>query len=53
LERLAEIAGLDRTFAGAVERAERNITLATAEKLAKAVDMTVAELLTPCDIHKL
>jgi len=25
----------------AVERAERNITLATAEKLAKAVDMTV------------
>ena len=46
-ETLAEIAGLDRTFVGAVERAERNITLATAEKLAKAFDLMVADLLTP------
>jgi len=52
-ETLAEIAGLDRTFVGAVERAERNITLASAEKIAKAFDMNVADLLTPCDIHKL
>jgi len=46
-ETLAEVAGLDRTFVGAVERAERNITLASAEKIAKAFDMTVADLLTP------
>ncbi|MGD8854450.1 MAG: helix-turn-helix transcriptional regulator [Gammaproteobacteria bacterium] len=46
-ETLAELAGLDRTFIGAVERAERNITLASAEKLANAFDMTVAELLSP------
>lgn len=46
-EALALNAGLDRTFVGAVERAERNITLATAEKLAKAFDLTVADLLTP------
>lgn len=46
-ETLALNAGLDRTFVGAVERAERNITLATAEKLAKALGMTVADLLTP------
>ncbi len=44
-ETLALNAGLDRTFVGAVERAERNITLATAEKLATAFGLTVAELL--------
>lgn len=44
-ETLAEIAGLERSFVGAVERAEHNITVATAEKLAKAFDLTVADLL--------
>ena len=44
-ETLALNAGLDRTFVGAVERAERNITLATAEKLAHAFGLTVADLL--------
>jgi|GEM_PF-1014999 len=44
-ETLALNAGLDRTFVGAVERAERNITLATAEKLATAFGLTVADLL--------
>jgi len=46
-ETLALNAGLDRTFVGAIERAERNITLATAEKIAKAFGMSVADLLTP------
>ncbi len=46
-ETLALNAGLDRTFVGAIERAERNITLASAEKIAKAFGMTVADLLTP------
>lgn len=44
-EPLAQMAGLDWTFGGAVERAERNITPATAEKLAKAFNLSVAELL--------
>jgi len=44
-ETLALNAGLDRSFVGAVERAERNITLATAEKLAQAFGLTVADLL--------
>jgi len=44
-ETLALNAGLDRTFVGAVERAERNITLASAEKLATALGLTVADLL--------
>ncbi|HHH43904.1 MAG TPA: XRE family transcriptional regulator [Gammaproteobacteria bacterium] len=47
-ETLAAVAGLDRTFVGAIERAERNITLVSAEKIAKAFDMTVAELLASC-----
>ena len=49
-ETLALNAGLDRTFVGAIERAERNITLASAEKIAKAFGMTVADLLTPYNI---
>ncbi len=51
-ETLALDAGLDRTFVGAIERAERNITLASAEKIANAFGMTVADLLTHGDIHK-
>ena len=51
-ETLAQIAGLDRTFVGAVERAERNVTLATAEKLATAFNLSVAELLAPYDINR-
>ena len=46
-ETLAELAGLNRTFVGAIERCEHNSTLATVEKLAKAFDLSVAELLTP------
>lgn len=46
-EALAEIAELDRSFVGAIERAERNITLATAEKLANAFNLSVADLLVP------
>jgi len=51
-ETLALNAGLDRTFVGAIERAERNITLASAEKIAKAFSMTIADLFTPCDIDQ-
>ncbi|GMQ88657.1 MAG: hypothetical protein BMS9Abin09_0087 [Gammaproteobacteria bacterium] len=51
-EALALNAGLDRTFVGAIERAERNITLASAEKIAKAFGMSIADLLTPCDFPK-
>ena len=46
-ETLALNAGLGRTFIGAVERMERNITLASAERIAKAFGLTVADLLTP------
>jgi len=46
-ETLAMNAGLDRTFVGAIERAERNLTLATAEKIANVFQLSVADLLSP------
>ncbi|MGD9547806.1 MAG: helix-turn-helix domain-containing protein [Candidatus Krumholzibacteriia bacterium] len=46
-EGLAEIADLHRTYVGSVERGERNISLVNVERLAKALDLTVCQLL--CD----
>ena len=45
-ERLADLCGLHRTYIGAVERGERNVTLSTLEVLASVVGVSVAELLT-------
>lgn len=44
-EKLAELAGLHRTYIGAVERAERNITLVNAQKIAEALDVALADCL--------
>jgi len=46
-EVLAELADLNRSFVGSIERAEHNVSLATAEKIARAFDLSVAELLSP------
>ena len=43
-ERLAQLSGLHRTYIGAVERGERNITLLNAQRIAFALDLTLAEL---------
>lgn len=45
-EELAEKAGLHRTYIGMVERGEKNITLGNVAKLAKALRLTPADLLT-------
>jgi transcriptional regulator with XRE-family HTH domain len=45
-EALADAAGLHRTFVGSVERCERNISLDNIAKLAKALGISEAELLT-------
>jgi ribosome-binding protein aMBF1 (putative translation factor) len=46
-EALAERCGLHRTYVGSVERAERNVTLSSLEVLARALGVSVPELLTP------
>lgn len=45
-EELAGLCGLHRTYIGSVERAERNVTLSTLEVLAKALGVSVPDLLT-------
>lgn len=38
-------AGLDRTYIGGIERGERNVALINIEKIAKALDIELSELL--------
>jgi transcriptional regulator with XRE-family HTH domain len=44
-EKLAELAGVHRTYIGMIERAEKNITLRNMEKIAKALDIKIQDLL--------
>lgn len=44
-EELAERAGVHRTYVGMIERAEKNITLENIEKLSKALQTPLHELL--------
>jgi transcriptional regulator with XRE-family HTH domain len=46
-ERLAEISGLHRTYVGAIERGERNVSIDNIERLAVALDVDVVDLLAP------
>jgi transcriptional regulator with XRE-family HTH domain len=45
-EALADACGLHRTYVGAVERGERNVTLSTLEVFATEFGVTVPQLLT-------
>ena len=44
-EQLAHLADVHRTYIGMVERAEKNITLVNIEKIAKALNVNITELL--------
>ena len=54
-ERLADEAGLDRTFVGTLERGQRNISIDNIELIAKAIGMPAHELMHPdlAQIHGL
>lgn len=45
-EQLAELSGLHRTYIGGIERGERNITLESLEKIASALGVYPAELVS-------
>jgi len=45
-EQLADKCGLHRTYIGAVERGERNVTLSTLELLAQTLGVSIPDLLT-------
>ena len=45
-EQLAELANVHRTYIGMVERGEKNITLMNIERIAKALQISVSELLS-------
>jgi transcriptional regulator with XRE-family HTH domain len=45
-EALADLAGLHRTFVGSVEREERNISIDNVARLAGALGVTAADLLS-------
>jgi transcriptional regulator with XRE-family HTH domain len=44
-EKLAELAGVHRTYVGMIERAEKNITLRNMEKFAIALNVEIKDLL--------
>lgn len=44
-EKLAELAGLHRTYVSSVERGERNISIDNIERLADALSTTAPDLL--------
>ncbi len=44
-EKLAARAGVHRTYIGMIERAEKNITLENIEKIAKALQIKISDLL--------
>lgn len=44
-EEFADLCGLDRSYVGGIERGERNVALRNIEHIARALGMSVSELL--------
>ncbi|MGP4864224.1 helix-turn-helix domain-containing protein [Psychrobacter sp. T6-5] len=48
-ERLAEMAGIDRSYMGNIERGEKNITLKKAYEICDALDIEIQDLVQGSD----
>ena len=48
-EKLAERAGLDRSYIGGIERGLRNVTIMKLQQVAQALDVTLADLVQGTD----
>ena len=48
-EDFANSIGLHRTYMGAIERGEKNITIVTASKISKGLQISLSELLKDID----
>ena len=51
-EELAHRSGLHRTYVGAVERGERNITLLNAQRIADALDVPLSDCVSVHDVNR-
>jgi transcriptional regulator with XRE-family HTH domain len=49
-EKLAHLAGIDRTYVGQVERGDNNVAILTLSRLAAALDLSIAELAQEANI---
>lgn len=49
-EALADLAGIDRSYMGGIERGEHNVALINIQKIATALDLSIAELMAQADI---
>lgn len=49
-EALADLAGLDRSYMGGIERGEHNVALINIQKVAAALDLSVADLMAQAGI---
>jgi len=43
-ERLAELAGLDRTYISGIERGKRNVAIVNVDKISKALKVKIEDL---------
>lgn len=51
-EELAHRSGLHRTYVGAVERGERNITLLNAQRIADALQVPLSDCVSTYDVNR-
>ena len=51
-EAFADLCGLHRTYIGCIERGEKAITIVTADKIARALGLTLAQMFRELDGDK-